>query len=100
MYPVQYLQCMVFPRKGNLCTFDKQIDTLTGKQNTMGIIETIKKIQLEEAFEKGHKEGIQEGKTEVVANLISAGKFTISEIANFSNVPEAFVRKVKKGLKK
>ena len=96
--------------------FDRQIDTLTGKRNTMGIIETIKKIQLEEAFEKGRKEGIQkgiergrkegiekgieEGKAEIVTNLINTGKFTISEIANFSNVSEAFVRKVKKGLKK
>ncbi len=40
------------------------------------------------------------GKAQVVANLVNAGKFTISEIANFSNVPEAFVRKVKRGLKK
>lgn len=88
--------------------FDKQIDALTGKRNTMGIIETIKKIQLEEAFEKGiekgiekgRKNGIEEGKAEVVANLVNTGKFTIPEIANFSNVSEAFVRKVKKGLKK
>ena len=100
--------------------FDRQIDTLTGKGNTMGIIETIKKIEREEAFEKGRKEGIErgiekgiekgrkegiekgieEGKAEVVSNLINTGKFTISEIANFSNVSEAFVRKVKKGLKK
>lgn len=74
----------------------------------MGIIETIKKIEREEAFEKGRKEGIEkgiekgieEGKAEVVANLVNAGKFTISEIANFSNVSEAFVRKVKRRLKK
>lgn len=92
--------------------FDKQIDILTGKRNTMGIIETIKKIEREEAFEKGRKEGIEkgmekgmekgieEGKSEVVANLVDAGKFTISEIANFSNVSEAFVRKLKRRLKK
>lgn len=96
--------------------FDKQINALTGKQNTMGIIETIKKIEREEAFEKGRKEGIEkgiekgrkegiekgieEGKAAIVSNLINTGKFTISEIANFSNVPEAFVKKIKKGLKK
>jgi len=98
--------------------FDKQINALTGKQNTMGIIETIKKIEREEAFEKGRKEGkgiekgikkgrkegiekgIEEGKAAIVSNLINTGKFTTSEIANFSTVPEAFVKKIKKGLKK
>ena len=62
----------------------------------MGIIEAIKKIEREDAFEKG----IEKGKTEVVANLISTGNFSISQIANFANVPESFVRKFKEGTKK
>src|SRR6185312_16123890 len=44
------------------------------------------------------QEGMEKGKAEVVKNLLIAGKFSISEIANFANVNEAFVRKVKKGL--
>lgn len=78
----------------------------------MGIIETIKKIEREDAFgkgiekgikkgiEKGIGKGIEEGKAQVVANLISAEKFTISEIANFASVSESFVKRIKKGQKK
>ena len=92
--------------------FDKQIDKLTGKQNTMGIIETIKKIEREDAFgkgiekgikkgiEKGIGKGIEEGKAQVVANLISAEKFTISEIANFASVSESFIKRIQKRQKK
>jgi len=72
--------------------FDNQINKLTGKEDTMGIMETIKKLDFEE--------GIEKGKTEVVSNLLDTGKFTVSEIANFANVSEAFVRTIKKELKK
>jgi predicted transposase/invertase (TIGR01784 family) len=48
------------------------------------------------ALEEGREEGREEGKAEVVKNLLNTGKFSIAEIANFANVPEALVRKVKK----
>lgn len=75
--------------------FDKQIEQLTGGTITMGIIETIKKIEREEAFEIGIEKGIEKGKLQVVQNLLNAGKFTIAEIAGFAGVTEAFVKKVK-----
>ena len=74
----------------------------------MGIIETIKKIEREDAFEKGIEKGMEEGmekgiekgiekgKKEVVTNLISTGNFSISQIANLANVSESFVRRIKK----
>ena len=71
--------------------FDKQIEQLTGGAITMGIIETIKKIEREE--------GIEIGKEQVVKNLLTAGKFSISEIAGFAGVTEAFVKKVRAALK-
>jgi predicted transposase YdaD len=51
-----------------------------------------------EGIEKGREEGIEKKGHEVVKNLLIAGKFTIAEIANFANVTEDFVRKVKKDL--
>ena len=55
---------------------------------------------LEQGREQGREQGLEEGMEkksyEVVKNLLSKGKFTISEIANFANVTEAFVRKVKR----
>ena len=52
---------------------------------------------MQQGLEKGIEKGIEKGKTEVVKNLLSSDKFNVAEIANFANVSEAFVRKVKKG---
>ena len=62
----------------------------------MGIIETIKKIEREEGFERG----MEKGKEQVVKNLLAADKFSISEIAGFAGVAEAFVKKIRVSLKK
>lgn len=70
------------------------------------IMETVSKFFKEEKdpfFIKGESKGLQkgelkgklEGKAEVVRNLLKAGRFTISEIAGFANVEEAFVEEIK-----
>jgi hypothetical protein len=41
--------------------FDKQIESLTGNKNSMGIIETIKMLTMEEGIEKGLEKGRMEG---------------------------------------
>ncbi|MDR0794116.1 MAG: hypothetical protein LBE82_12485 [Chitinophagaceae bacterium] len=60
-----------------------------------------------EGYEAGQYEGYQSGQheerlnrnTEFVTNLLLAGKFTVSEIANFASVDESFVKKVRRELK-
>lgn len=87
--------------------FDKEVNILTGKKETMGIIETIKQITFEEGvekgIEKGRKEGIEKGaeqkSREFVKNMLSNTDFTIAQIASLANVTEAFVKKVKAGSK-
>ncbi|HWK07104.1 MAG TPA: hypothetical protein VNS58_25900 [Puia sp.] len=54
---------------------------------------------IEKGMEKGKIEGEEKKSFEIVKNLLAANKFTIAEIANFANVTEAFVKKVKKTLK-
>lgn len=54
---------------------------------------------LDFARHEGMEKGMEKGKAEVVKNLLTAGKFSITEIANFANVSEAFVLKVKKQIK-
>jgi len=54
---------------------------------------------IEKGIEKGKMQGEEETRYEVVKNLLVANKFTIAEIANFANVTEYFVRKVKKTIK-
>ena len=64
------------------------------------------KVGEKRGLEKGLEKGLEEGEVngeekksyQVVKNLISANRFTIPEIANFADVSETFVRKVKKSL--
>ena len=49
---------------------------------------------LEKGMEKGMEKGIEKGKTEVVENLLSTGKFSFSEIADFAAVSEDFVKEI------
>lgn len=57
-------------------------------------MEAIKKA-FKKGEEKGREKGREEGKAEVVRNLLSGGKFSVAEVANFANVSESFVRKLK-----
>lgn len=58
------------------------------------------KAVLDYAEQKGIEKGIEKGKKEVVGNLLAAGKFSVSEIANFASVTEGFVQKVRADLDK
>lgn len=55
-------------------------------------------IGMEKGIEKGMEKGVVQKSYEVVKNLLLVNKFTTGEIANFANVNETFVRKVKKDL--
>jgi hypothetical protein len=63
-------------------------------------METWEGRQVMSTYELLKSEGKLEGKAEVVANLLTSGKFTVSEIANFASVDEDFVRKVRADLGK
>jgi hypothetical protein len=72
--------------------FEKKLDKITGKPNTMGIIEQLKEIKLEEA----RKEGRTEEQVKVVKRLL-AKKFSTKEISSIAGVSSAFVEKTRKG---
>ena len=100
--------------------FDNQIEQLTGGTITMGIIETIKKIEREEGIEiglergikkgleKGREEGIEEGlekgiakgKREVIENLITKLGLSDKQVADVTEMQVSFVRKIRAALKK
>jgi hypothetical protein len=91
--------------------FDKQIEQLTGRAITMGIIETIKKIEREEGFEKGMEkgmeigiekgmeEGIEKGKREVIENLITKLGLSDKQVVDIAEMPVSFVEKIRDSLK-
>jgi hypothetical protein len=75
--------------------FETEIDRLTGKINTMGIIEQVRQMKIEAAKE----EAVAEKDTEVVRNLISKTDLSDKEIAAIVSVSEAFVKRLRKKAK-
>lgn len=86
------------------CNFDREVDKLTGKKEAMGIIETIKQIEREEAFEegieKGLEKGLEKGKIVEISNLITKLGLTDAQVAEVADVPVSFARKVRSSVKK
>ena len=92
--------------------FEAEIDRLTGKTNTMGIIEQVKQMKLDEAKRLARREGKREGKKEgkkeakeeanfvFVSNLLNNTSFATKKIADLAGVPEAYVNEVKESLQR
>ncbi|MBX2921963.1 MAG: Rpn family recombination-promoting nuclease/putative transposase [Chitinophagaceae bacterium] len=76
-------------------TIMSTLDIYIEKGRKKGIEEGIEK-----GIEKGIKKGIEKKSLEFIQNLLSAGKFSVSEIAGFAGVTESFVKKVRTSLKK
>jgi hypothetical protein len=84
--------------------FEEEIDRLTGKINTMGIIEQVKQMKLEEAKKEAKKEGQKLGEEKrnrlFVANLLTSTSHSVAKIATLAAVSEAYVNRVKASLAK
>jgi predicted transposase YdaD len=94
---------VLFEKQETNRIFEEEIDRLTGKVNTMGIIEQVKQMKLDEARAEARKEGRKEAdernKRTFVINLLSSTTFTVKKIADLAGVSEAFVNRVKASLK-
>jgi hypothetical protein len=81
--------------------FMERFDKITGKTNSMGVIELLAEIKAEEAREEGREagreEGIAETKRAFVKNLLAVSDFSMAKIASVVGVPLSFVRKVRDG---
>jgi phage portal protein BeeE len=66
--------------------------------NMEEIIDGIRQFNLN--VDKAKKEGVEQGKVEAIKSLLAANRFTIAQIANFANVTESLVKKVRAGLNK
>ncbi|MCF0056650.1 hypothetical protein [Dyadobacter sp. CY356] len=90
--------------------FDSEVNLLTGNETSMGIIEAIKMITLEEGFEKGVVTGMEKGMSqgiekgeqrktyEIVKNLLLNTDFDVPKVAALVNCPESFVKEVKEDI--
>jgi len=76
--------------------FDQQMDKLIGRTKPMGILETVKMLEREEATEQAR----YEAKREFVTNLIRDFQFTDAQAAKAATVSVYFVRKIRAELKR
>jgi hypothetical protein len=74
--------------------FNEEIDHLTGKKNTMDIIEQVAEIKAKKARAEGRKEEREKN----VKHLLANTQFSASKIAELLDVPVSFVKKVKGSL--
>ncbi len=83
-------------------TFDQQINKLTGKEDIMGIIETIKMITKEEGIQEGMQKGMQKGmelkSRAFVINLITQLQLSDEAAAGVAEVPLEYVQQIRKEL--
>lgn len=80
--------------------FDEDVHQLSGKKISMGIIETIKQIELQKGIKKGIEKGMEKKNLEFVKSLLLNTDFNIKKIAGLANVGEGYVKKVKDTLRK
>ncbi|MBE9460836.1 hypothetical protein ACFP1I_20140 [Dyadobacter subterraneus] len=71
--------------------FDKEINSLTGKETAMGIIETIKMLAKEEGIEKGR----EEEKVIIIKHLLKISDFDVDKISFLTGVAKEFIEEVK-----
>jgi len=84
--------------------FERELDKISRKKNTMGIIEAVAEIRAGEALKKGlrrgrakgRSEGIAAARTKVIRRLLAEKGFTVKKIADIADVSVEFVEKVKK----
>lgn len=84
-----------FAKKEYNIKFDNEIQKLTQKTETMGIVEFV----LDRARKEGVEEGQQDRDREFVNSLLTNTDFDIAKIAGLVNVTGTFVRKVKKSMR-
>ncbi|TDX01092.1 hypothetical protein [Dinghuibacter silviterrae] len=87
-----FLRNIIVPQNSEYCCiFDQQINSITGKSNTMGFFEVLAEIRAEEATEKQ--------KTLFVRNLLNAKTFSHEEIASLADVSLEFIEEVREKMK-
>lgn len=75
----------------------QQLDDLTGKKNTMGIVELLAERRAEEARQEG-QEKVRMTQERSIRAFLDNTEFSIEKIASMVGVPVSFVEQVKEGL--
>jgi len=90
---------VVFKNPETYRIFKERVDKITGKKNTMGILEQIAEIKAAEALEKGRAEGEELANRRFVEYLLTNTDFSLDKIASEANVSLDFVNRIKEGIR-
>jgi predicted transposase/invertase (TIGR01784 family) len=74
--------------------------SLLDKWTEYAVLKTAEERGLEKGLQKGLERGVEKSKEEFVKNLLSNTDFDIAKIASLAVVSEAFVKKIKKSIRK
>lgn len=74
--------------------------SLLDKWTEYAVLKTAEERGLEKGMQKGMQKGVEKSKEQFVKNLLTNTEFGIAKIAALADVSEAFVKKIKKGIKK
>ncbi|MEH6305598.1 hypothetical protein RYH73_08085 [Olivibacter sp. CPCC 100613] len=80
-----------FDNQYNNVIFDKQIQTVKGRSEAMGIEE----LMLDRATKQGIQKGEQKSKSQVISNLLEKFGFSIEQAAEAADVSIEFVQKIR-----
>jgi len=101
---------LVFDDPETNVNFMRKLDAITGKQNTMGVLEQLAEIKekegREEGLQVGREQGLQDGREEgrfeaqrlMVKNLLSHTEFSDEKIAELANISVEIVKEIREGL--
>ena len=101
---------VLFENQETNLIFMEQLDQLTGKKNSMGIIERLAERRAERALEQGLEQGLERGREEgreegareaqqkSIKSLLDNTEFSAEKIASLIGVPVSFVERVKESL--
>jgi predicted transposase/invertase (TIGR01784 family) len=92
------VNCVRFAKPETYRIFDKQLETITGKTNSMGVIEMLEEKGIEKGIERGIERGRTEAQAQFVTNLLAKLHLTDDQIADIAGVDLAFVERIKQAL--
>jgi len=89
---------VLFEKQETNLIFMEQLDQLTEKKNTMGLIERLAERRAETALEQGREEGARKAQEKSVKAFLDNTEFSAEKIADMVGVPVSMVEKIKEEL--
>lgn len=75
--------------------FTQELDNITGKTDTMGIVEQIRQMREAQARSEGLAEGVEVGRAQMLQALLSRKGYSVKKVAEIFKLSVAYVQGIK-----